>query len=221
MGELEARLTRIREASRRSIPPRFLERMRRAIDDLRRSGQAQRALGRGDRAPDFILRDSRGRAVGLAETLARTPVVLGFIRGHWCPYCNAELEALDAALPELEGAGGTLLVLSPQLPLHSRALRQRRGLGFEILFDEGGAVAARFGLRFGLPGYLVEVYRELGIDLETASGDPSWRLPIPARYIVDRDRRIRYARVDADHTRRAEPAETLAALREIIRGQGS
>ncbi len=120
-------------------------------------------------------------------------------------------------LPEITAAGGTLVVISPQLPTHSRALRQRRKLGFEILFDEAGEVAARFGLRFTLPEYLVEVYRQLGIDLEATHGEPHWRLPITARYIVDQDRQIRYARVDPDYTRRPEPEETVAALRDLPR----
>lgn len=215
MGELAERLTRIRAAYRKSIPSRFLEQMRAATEELRRSGQAAAASGEGDRAPGFALPDSQGKVVRLEEVLQRGLAVVSFFRGHWCPYCNAELDALSAALPEIESSGGILLVASPQLPTHSRALRQRRDLGFEILFDRGGEVAARYGLRFDLPGYLVEVYRQLGIDLESTNDEAHWRLPIPARYIVDRDGRIRYARVDPDYTRRPEPAETVAALRRM------
>jgi len=110
-----------------------------------------------------------------------------------------------------------LFAISPQLPAQSRALEQQRKLGFRILFDEMSGVAASFGLRFALPRYLVDVYRRLGIDLEAANGEPRWRLPIAARYIVDRNRRIRYARVNADYTRRPEPGETVAALRALRR----
>ena len=49
----------------------------------------------------------------------------------------------------------------------------------------------------------------------TGRGDDSWTLPMPARYIVDRDATIRYARVGADYTRRPEPLETLVALRAL------
>jgi hypothetical protein len=53
------------------------------------------------------------------------------------------------------------------------------------------------------------------IDLAEGNGDDSWTLPIPARYIIDRDGVIRYARTDPDHTRRPEPEETVEALREL------
>ena len=110
------------------------------------------------------------------------------------------------------------MAISPQLPNHSRALRQRRGLGFEILFDQGGEVAARFNLRFALPEYLVAVYQRLGIDLEAANGEPHWRLPIAARYLVGQNGRIRYASVSPDYTRRPEPETIITALGKLQDG---
>jgi len=41
---------------------------------------------------------------------------------------------------------------------------------------------------------------------------------MPARYIVDTDGTVRYARVGADYTRRPEPDETVSALRELAEG---
>lgn len=76
-------------------------------------------------------------------------------------------------------------------------------------------VIDRWGLLWYLPDYLVEVYREFDIDLEETNGNSDWTLPMPARYIVDADGTVRYARVGADYTRRPEPAETVSALREL------
>ena len=41
-------------------------------------------------------------------------------------------------------------------------------------------VGAAFGLRFNLPAYLVELYKQLKNDLPTFNDDPSWTLPMPA-----------------------------------------
>jgi alkyl hydroperoxide reductase subunit AhpC len=41
------------------------------------------------------------------------------------------------------------------------------------------------------------------------------RLPIPARYVVDKEGIIRTAEVNADYTIRSEPSETLRQLREL------
>jgi len=78
-------------------------------------------------------------------------------------------------------------------------------------------VARRFGLVFPLPDALREIYRKIGIDLEVANGDASWTLPMPARYLVDRQGVVRAADVHPDYTRRTEPAATLAALRALAR----
>ena len=85
-------------------------------------------------------------------------------------------------------------------------------LGFEILRDAGNEVAHAFGLRFQVPDDLKRVYGGFGIDLDTANGEGSWTLPMPARYVLATDGTVRYARVHPDYTRRPEPSETVAAL---------
>ena len=78
-------------------------------------------------------------------------------------------------------------------------------------------MAAQFGLRFALPDYLREVYRSFPLDLEKFNGDPSWTLPIPARFVIDQQGIIRSAESDPDYTTRPEPVDTLEALRAISR----
>lgn len=88
-------------------------------------------------------------------------------------------------------------------------------LGFEILRDEGNAVAKAFGLRHVLPPDLIEVYGKLGIDLPTSNGEDSQSLPMPARYVIDREGRVVAADVHADYTKRPEAEASLDALRSI------
>jgi peroxiredoxin len=117
--------------------------------------------------------------------------------------------------PEYEAAGATSLAISPQLGRLSRELVAGKRLAFEILHDAGGVLAAEAGLRFALPEDLREVYRGFGIDLARANGEPSWTLPMPARYVLDRDGVVRSAAIDPDYTRRPEPEDTLRDLREL------
>lgn len=51
-----------------------------------------------------------------------------------------------------------------------------------------------------------------GNDLARANEDPAWVLPMPARYIIDRDGVIAYAEVNPDYTRRPDPTELLPVL---------
>jgi len=195
-----------------SVPPSVIETMHRATAELIASGAADRAKKVGDKAPVFALKDPEGNIVSSSELLKRGPLVVSFYRGVWCPYCNMELQALEAAKPEFEKRGASLVAISPQTPPNSRKSVRQNGLSFPILSDTQGDVGAAFGLRFQLPDYLIELYKGLKNDLPTFNDDPSWTLPMPARYVIDRDGTILYAEVNPDYTRRPEPEELLPAL---------
>jgi peroxiredoxin len=197
-----------------NVPPSIIATMRRATAELIASGQAQRALKVGDRVPGFELRDADGVLVRSSELLQRGPLVVSFYRGVWCPYCNMELQALQAALPEFQRLGASLVAISPQTAANSRKSVRDNRLTFPILSDPNNEVAAAHGLRFALPDYLVALYKSLKNDLPAFNGDSSWTLPMPARYVVGMDGTVRYAEVNPDYTKRPEPEEMLPALRE-------
>jgi peroxiredoxin len=77
-------------------------------------------------------------------------------------------------------------------------------------------VGHAYMLRWTLPDDLKQLYLQSGVDLAGSNGDDSWTLPLPARFILDQVGVIRYARVNADYTRRPEPQETLAELKRVI-----
>lgn len=120
-------------------------------------------------------------------------------------------------LPEIKALGATLVAISPQLPSHNRELIASRGLTFPILSDGGNQIAARFGLVFALPDYLRAIYATFPLDLAAYNGDTSWTLPMPARFVIDRQGIIRAAESDPDYTTRPEPEDTVAALRALSR----
>lgn len=194
------------------LPAGVSETMTRATAELIASGAADRALKKGDRAPDFALPDPEGAIVDSRALLAQGPLVVSFYRGVWCPYCNLELKALQATLPDYRAAGAQLVAISPQTRANSRKAVRDHGLDFPILSDANGDVARAFGVRFALPDYLVDLYKQLGNDLPNVNGDPSWTLPMPARYVIAPDGVIAYAEVNPDYTRRPEPEALLPAL---------
>jgi peroxiredoxin len=196
-----------------NVPPSVIATMHRATAELIASGAATRALKAGDTAPSFTLNDPEGHPVSSADLLAKGPLVVSFYRGVWCPYCNMELQALQAALPEFEQLGASLVAISPQTAANSRKSARQNALGFPILSDARNDVAAAFGLRFELPDYLVDLYKGLKNDLPAFNGDPSWTLPMPGRFVIAQDGTILYAEVNPDYTRRPEPEDMLPALR--------
>lgn len=195
-----------------------LDVMRRATQSLVDSRQAENALKAGDTAPEFKLRDTDGSIVSSRALLARGPLVATFYRGIWCPYCNYDLQALEDVRPAIEARGASLVAISPQTQANSRKSQRDNKLGFPILSDPGAEVAARFGLRFKLPGDLIEVYRQFGNDLTKANDEPSGVLPMPARYVIGTDGTIAYAEVNPDYTRRPDPSELLPVLDRLRAG---
>jgi peroxiredoxin len=185
--------------------------MHRATAELIESGAARRAKKAGDLAPSFSLKDPDGNVITSAD-LKRGPLVLSFYRGVWCPYCNMELRALEAAKPEFDRYGASLVAISPQTAPNSRKSVRQNKLSFPILSDVKGKVGAAFGLRFNLPDYLVELYKQLKNDLPTFNDDPSWTLPMPARYVIGQDGLILYSEVNPDYTRRPEPEDMIPVL---------
>jgi len=196
-------------------PPGVAEVFHRAIDELTASGAAEKALKVGARAPSFALPDADGGTVSSDELLGRGPLVVTFYRGVWCPYCNLDLQALEEARPEIAARGASLVAISPQTPANSRKAQRQHNLGFPVLSDASGSVAAAFGLRWTLPEYLRETSRKLGVDLAQFNGDDSWTLPMPARYVIGPDRTIVYAEVNPDYTRRPEPSDVFPALEAL------
>jgi len=175
------------------------------------SHPAGRALARGDRAPDFERHDVRGGSVRLAERLARGPVVLDFYRGGWCPFCSLELTAWAERIDALRAAGADLIAISPAAADHALADDAPRDPPFAVLTDGDQGVATAYGLVLDLPEPARAAQRRLGAPLDRLNADGTWRLPVPATYLVDADGVIRWAQVADDYTERAEPDAVIAA----------
>ena len=126
-----------------------------------------------------------------------------------------ELEALQGIYSEVRALGAELFVITPELEGYTRALRSKLNLNFDLLTDLHLKIAEQFGLVFTLPDYLRELYKSFGSTLDRFNDEPGYRLPMPARYIVDQKDIIRSAEVNADYTVRPEPSEALERLRNL------
>jgi peroxiredoxin len=212
MTTLNTELRTFYEARQQQIPAEVREIMQRAGHELADSGQADRALTVGARAPRFTLPSATGLTLSLDGLLTDGPVVLSFYRGAWCPYCNIALRSLQQHHEAITARGARLLAVSPQIPDESLTLAEKHDLAFDVLSDIGSDTAKQYGLAFDLPDDLAAVYDKLGFDLQRVNGGHPRTLPLPATYVIDRDGVIRWAFVDTDYTTRAEPADILDAL---------
>ena len=126
-----------------------------------------------------------------------------------------ELEALQGIEFEVRALGAHIVVITPELERYTHALHKKHNLNFDILTDLHLKTAEQFRLVFTLPDYLRDQYKSFGVTLDRFNDEPEYRLPVPARYVIDKQGIIRAADLNADYTIRTEPSETLEQLRKL------
>ncbi len=195
-------------------PAERLKAYEEGIDQVKKSGVLEKALKVGDKAPNFELSNASGKPVKLSALLEKGPVVVTWYRGAWCPYCNIALKGFQKVLPEIKAEGASLVAISPQTPDNSAATVEKDALGFEVLSDKGNKTAHAFGVAYKVPAVIVDQMKGR-LDLSKFNGDSSNELPLGATYVIDKEGVIRYAFVDADYRKRAEPSAVVAALKGL------
>ena len=185
------------------------------VDWIRAAEVASNALKVGDTAPDFLLPDADGRLHSSEQLRRNGPLVVSFFRGGWCPFCTAELCALQASKQQFEQLGASLVVLTPETKDFPRQLKRSHRLDLRVLSDVDYGVAASYGVLFRVPEETKAHYSGLGFDFAARHGSSLWMLPIPATYVIDAEGRIRNAFVEPDFTIRQEPEAIIEAVRVL------
>lgn len=201
-----------KEAAAQNIPKEKWDIMINSTQKLLKRKLSSQALQEGDQMVDFELLDAIGNTVSLSQLLEKGKVVISFYRGGWCPYCNMELRALQEILSEIKDIKASLVAISPETPDNSLTTSEKNELKFTVLSDIDNHVARKIGLIFQMPEDLREVYHSFNLDVPKHNGNFDYELPMPATYVVDKDRTIIYAFVSEDYTERANPSEILKML---------
>lgn len=186
------------------------------LDRLRMMRVAEEAVRLGDTMPDFALSDAFGTRRTSHAFLDRGPMVLAFFRGGWCPYCALTMVALEEARPAIERLGAQAVGIMPEPPERIAAVARERGIAYPLLTDPANAYARMCGLAYELSPNHIRIHAERGRDFrrlhENPQGDTTWRLPIPAVYVVAPDARIVFAFADVDPARWPDPEELVRSL---------
>ena len=218
---LQDRLDRITQNTRALVQPERLAVSEKATEDLFNTGIEERALKIGAQAPAFTLEDAlTHKPVSSADLLALGPLVVNFFRGRWDPYCVTELEAWRDLQGDLRRRGALFIAISPQTTRQNNFTLQQHGLPYPLLSDPGAATAEDFGIAYSIPeagrryyqSILINIpFNNAGLSYHNAT-EASWRLPLPAVFVIAQDGRILFAEGHADFRVRPEPADILAVL---------
>jgi peroxiredoxin len=163
--------------------------------------------------PPFLLADETGHLVSLGNLLAKGPLAVTFHRGHWCPYCRININALAKAHDEITAGGGQVIAIMPELQEFAVALKSDAKAPFPILTDIDNGYAMSLNLVIWVGAEMEEVMARRSRDLPRYQGNDAWMLPIPATFVVGTDGLIKARFVDPDYRRRMDIDEMIAALR--------
>jgi peroxiredoxin len=158
--------------------------------------------GVGEMAPGFTLSNLDGAPRTLAEARGTGPLVLVILRGfpgYQCPLCNRQVMEFVKSGPDFMKAGARVMLVYPGPKANAQDKAQEFVTGknlprnFELVVDPDYMVTNLYRLRWEAPN-------------ETA---------YPSTFVVDREGRIRWAKVSRTHGGRATAAEVLEALRAL------
>jgi peroxiredoxin len=192
--------------------PEFSAAVDRLVQRLRQYGAGESAPQIGESMPPFVLPDETGQMISLEELLNRGPVAVTFHRGHWCPYCRININALVEAYRELPASEGQIVAIMPDRQKFVAELKSQSNVPFPILTDMDNGYALSLNLIFWV-GVEVQKMMEGRRDLPTFQGNSSWMLPIPATFVVGRDGLIRARFIDPDYRNRMMISDMLGAMR--------
>jgi peroxiredoxin Q/BCP len=153
----------------------------------------------GEEARDFELAGLDGNKVKLSSVIEGGPVVLVVLRGYpgyQCPLCTAQVAQFVNRADRLQAAGAKVVLVYPgpadKLKRHAEEFVGDRGLPkpFRLLIDPDYSFTKAYALRWDAPH-------------ETA---------FPATFVIDKDRKIIFAKISKTHGDRAAVEDVLKAL---------
>ena len=156
----------------------------------------------GDKAKDFELTSLDGKPVRLSEMTAKGPVVLVVLRGfpgYQCPLCNRQVKEFTSHASEFAGASVLMVYPGPAEGLAGKANEFAADkdipAGFTMVLDPDYKFTRLYDLRWDAPK-------------ETA---------FPSTFLLDKDRKIFFAKISKTHGGRTTAAEIGEALRASAR----
>jgi|ERR1700761_2253561 len=214
--QLEQALSKLREKFAKIIPEDASAIVEGHIESLRRNGAVDQILKPGARAPMFTLKNQYGEDVSSIDLIKHGPLVVSFTRGGWCPFCSAEVRALNEVYDQFRQSGIELVVLSPQSLDRARNQATAGKLKFNLLVDKDNEIGKAFGVVYTFPEDLRNVYlNAFKLDIQAVNEASVWQLPIPTRFIIDDSGVIRDAKADPDYRYRPEPSEVFDIVKKL------
>lgn len=211
MDILAKNIAQFNEELASQIPAETLQAFQRSVQDLEEKQTGSKSLKIGEKFPDFQLSNFDGHMYSLKDLL-KNKLVIAFLRGSWCPYCNLEIQALQNELHQFEAKDTSLVIITPQPASINAEWQQQQNTDFQILSDKDNLLAKKLEIDIELQEFVIPHYKAMGIDLLQINQTDQYSLPIPAVYVLDSNATVTYKFVNPDYMKRINIEELLNQL---------
>ena len=159
----------------------------------------------GAKAPSIgTPQDATGKARSMQSLMGDKGLVLFFFRTTvWCPYCAAQLLAMNASVADIEGRGYHLAGISYDPPEPEAAFTKKWDIHYTLLADPKSEVIDRYNLRD--PAY--------------PAGNLAYGVPRPIIFILNRDGTIRAKLYEESYKNRPPVSLILETLDKLSGAQ--
>lgn len=167
----------------------------------------------GDKAPDFMGYDQKGKQVELKKILEQGPVVLFFYQGKWSPVCSRYLNNYQDSLKVLTDQGFNVVAITPESIENVEQTVKLHNLTFTVIYDCQERIMKDYDVMFSVTkAYQDQIKSSFSIDIAENNGRDAARLPVPATYIINKDGIIVAVQFDPDYKNRASVSWILKNL---------
>ncbi len=187
------------------------------ITDLAKFGIADKnppkGLSVGEKAPLFSAKDYQGNKIELQKYIEKSPVVLIFYRGNWCPVCSRYLKNYTDSMKMVTDKGAVVLFITPETAEGAEKTVKKTKLPYTIVIDSDQEIMKSYDVLFEVTKkYNRKIKTLLFTDIAENNQEETAHLPVPATFIIDKTGSIIWRQFDPNYKNRASTKDILAHL---------
>jgi thioredoxin-dependent peroxiredoxin len=135
--------------------------------------EKQVELKEGEMAPDFAMKDSKGKVSRLSELRGKKSVVAYFYPKDFTPGCTTEAIEFTKDYEKFKNAEIEIVGISPDTEESHTKFRDKMGIPYQLVADTEKDVSRKYGV-YGLKKFMGREY--MGVNRTTFLVDKSGRL---------------------------------------------
>ncbi len=174
-----------------------------------------KALAIGAKAPAFSSKDQYGKNVDLNSITKDGDAIIVFYRGSWCGYCTKHLADFSQELETIKAKGTQVIAIAPEGPEGIAQSIEKTKLEIPFISDPHGKIMEKYGVAFTVNDMYKEKFKNFkGTTLAEVNGQEEALLPVPATYLIGKNKKVKWVHFDPDYTQRASLEDLFAAIDE-------